>query len=338
MTASVTDLSAYTFASAARSCSSGSFHREVDQRRRAAAEDRALQLVLHDVLHPLELGHERIASRLAAVDQAAQCRERRLEAVGEVAERRAIAFGALALAHQESVQVAGDARELARPARAEGLAAAGLDLDDLLLEAPQRPERNPQCRREAAEQEQREQDRAGDEAGAHAQQLAMPGLEALRRANDEIPRSARLRLPPDAERKAQHARAVRKLRVFETPLARPRPGREVEPAADRRWRAPAAARAEDFRVQPRSRRRQARFGQVPRHEPAVRLELRRRQERDHLRIEDVLERTAAEVTVQGIERDGRRCRGDDEERRERQQQPRLQRRCGVRHGQPRAIR
>ena len=161
-------------------------HREVDEGRAAAAHDSPLQLMLDDVLHAFELRRECCRRCFPAVEQSPHRRQRRLEAVCKIAERRAVALQPLALADQQRVEVAGDAGQFARPARAERLAPARLDIHDLGLEPSQRPECDAQRNRESAEQQEPQQQEPGDDAGPHAQQLLVPGLEALRRADDEI--------------------------------------------------------------------------------------------------------------------------------------------------------
>src|SRR6185295_8319045 len=82
---------------------------EVDEGRAAAAHDSPLELVLDDVLHPLELRREQCRRRFAAIEESAHRGQRRLEAVREVAECRAVALQPLALADNQRIKVARDA-------------------------------------------------------------------------------------------------------------------------------------------------------------------------------------------------------------------------------------
>src|SRR6185436_10034263 len=106
-------------------------HGVVSHRSATAAEDRALQLVLDDGLHAVQLWLEGSRCRLSALQEAANCREWRLQAVREVPERRAVALEPLALADEERVEIARDAGQFARPTRSERFTATGLDVRDL---------------------------------------------------------------------------------------------------------------------------------------------------------------------------------------------------------------
>jgi hypothetical protein len=188
--------------------------RKVNESRPAAAHDRPLQLMLDDVLHPLELRREQCRRRFAAIEEPAHRGQRRLEAVREVAERGAVALQPLVLADKQRIEVARDAGQFTRPAAAARLAPPRLDIHDLGLEPSQRTERDPQRNRESAEQQESQQQEPGDDAGAHAQQLLVPGLEALSRADDEICSRSIPGFPANAERKPKHAGSVRTVHPF----------------------------------------------------------------------------------------------------------------------------
>ena len=221
----------------------------------------------------------------------------------------------------------------------ERLTPARLDVDDLVFEAPQRAQRDPERDGEATEQQERQQQRSRDDARAHAQELAVPRLEALGCANDEVSRLALLGLPADAERKPDHAGAVRELRMLEAPFARPGLRGEIEPAAGRGRRAPGPAANRGFprRAPSPASPGAARRGSAARAGPSASISAvdmsamtcasstssRARTPWFRYRESSATAAAAAAATQQ----DGQR-----------QEQARLQRGRWLRHGQPRAIR
>ena len=118
--------------------------------------------MLDDAAHAVDLSGQGV--RTAPRWQArAHDRQGRLQAVGEIAERVAIATHALALSDEERVQIAGDAGQFARIAAAECLAATILDLMDLALQAAHGRQHPMQQRSERQEQRQHEPDEPAEQ-------------------------------------------------------------------------------------------------------------------------------------------------------------------------------
>src|SRR4029078_8687664 len=123
----------------------------------AAGSSCPLELIFDDVVHPpdllVELFRDCKLATIRAAEQVTHDRERRLEAVREIAQRVAIASQSLPLTAQQGIEIRGHAEQLARILCPQLRHAPRFDLLDLMFDSPQRSQQPPQQERERADQQ-----------------------------------------------------------------------------------------------------------------------------------------------------------------------------------------
>src|SRR6185369_14033842 len=275
----------------------------------AAGSSCPLELIFDDVVHPpdllVELFRDCKLATIRAAEQVTHDRERRLEAVREIAQRVAIASQSLPLTAQQGIEIRGHAEQLARILCPQLRHAPRFDLLDLMFDSPQRSQQPPQQERERADQQQHQQAEPAEQLTAEAVELRVVRLQILRDAVNEGPGHAVVELPGDAATQRAHGRAVAAMQLSILPLTGRQLHREVQPGARQRVRAPAriAVAAQNLAVQTRAGILQTLFGFLERRlQTTAAVFFRGGNQREHLRFEAVVHRLLGDAAEREVER------------------------------------
>jgi hypothetical protein len=231
------------------------------------ARRRPPQLVVDDALHAAHLVAQHLRVGPVGGELGAQHGQRRLEAVGEVVHRRAVAVHALALAGEQRVEAAGDAVEFHRIAAAEGLAPARLHRADLGGEAAERHEPALERHRERRDQHQHHRGEPAQQLAPEGADLGAVGGQVDGREHLEGGQHRRAQLPADADAEHLGLRPVGQAAPEGRALAglERRPGTELDADGGRRPPQRQAVAVEDLRVEAGAGVPQPRLQQPARH-------------------------------------------------------------------------